>query len=142
MNSEEAWLYGQLEPGENRPLQGDPVHIDRVLKRIQGYSSSNNKMESISTELQFKHTKGEWVASGLEVGTFPGLEIKTAKVTGFTYEEAKANALLIAAAPEMLKVLMLFVERQERGWHINLGWNQEDTRDKIKAVIEKAVGNV
>lgn len=54
-----------------------------------------------------------------------------------THGNKEMDAKLIAAAPELLKALQTFVERQERGWHINLAWN-EDTRKLIKSAIEKA----
>mgnify|MGYP001408178199 CR=1 FL=1 len=51
--------------------------------------------------------------------------------------EQEANAKLIAAAPDLLDVLMLLVFRNENNWHINLAWTT-DTKDKIKAAIKKA----
>ena len=62
-----------------------------------------------------KHTPGPWWNSDLEVGTVPMMMVKVAKVSGATYEEALANARLIASAPELLKVLEKMVEIWEVG---------------------------
>lgn len=53
-----------------------------------------------------KHTPGPWWNSGLEIGTAPMMAIKTTKADGASYEESKANARLIAAAPKMLEILI------------------------------------
>ena len=52
-----------------------------------------------------KHTEGDWWADGLEVGNDPVMSVKVAKVGGATYEEALANARLIAAAKVLLRTL-------------------------------------
>lgn len=52
-----------------------------------------------------KHTPGPWWNSGLEVGTVPMMDIKIAHVSGFNYDQAKANAKLIAQAPDLLRAL-------------------------------------
>jgi hypothetical protein len=54
---------------------------------------------------EIKHTPGKWWASGLEVGTAPMMDVKIARVSGANFDEAKANARLIAAAPELLEAL-------------------------------------
>ena len=52
-----------------------------------------------------KHTQGEWfVSGGIEVVSMPS-QCKIAKVSGWSYEEAQANANLIASAPELLSAL-------------------------------------
>jgi hypothetical protein len=48
MSSEDAWLHNQYEPGDNRPLTGNPVHIDNVLKKIQ--EECNQKLQEIEAE--------------------------------------------------------------------------------------------
>ena len=56
-----------------------------------------------------QHTPGPWWHSGLEVGTVPMMMVKVANVSGANYEEAKANARLIAAAPDLLEALNALV---------------------------------
>ena len=43
-----------------------------------------------------KVTDGKWWADGLEVGAGAIMDVKIAKVSGSDYDEAKANAKLIA----------------------------------------------
>lgn len=52
-----------------------------------------------------KTTPGEWWADGLEIGTAPLMETKIAKVSGNSYEEAKANAKLMAQSKDLLEAL-------------------------------------
>lgn len=54
-----------------------------------------------------KHTPGPWSNDGTEVGTGILHEIKIAKCCLVGYDETRANARLIAAAPEMLELLEL-----------------------------------
>lgn len=49
-----------------------------------------------------KYSLGPWTNDGTEVGTGILHDIKVAKCYGMDYEEARANAKLIAAAPELL----------------------------------------
>lgn len=57
------------------------------------------------------HTPGPWWASNLEVGTAPMMMVKVCNhVSGSNHAEAKANALLIAAAPDLLEVLQKLCE--------------------------------
>lgn len=52
-----------------------------------------------------QHTPGPWWNSGLEVGTVPMMMVKICShVSGSNFEEAQANARLIAAAPELLEL--------------------------------------
>lgn len=53
----------------------------------------------------FKGTPSLWWASGLDVGTVPMMDVKVAKVSGADFEQAKANALLIAQCPAMAALL-------------------------------------
>lgn len=52
-----------------------------------------------------KHTEGEWFASGTEVVSMPSQVKISNQISGENYEKAKANAKLIAAAPDLLKAL-------------------------------------
>jgi hypothetical protein len=54
-----------------------------------------------------KHTPGPWSNDGTEVGTGILHEIKIAKCCLVGYDETRANARLIAAAPELLELLEL-----------------------------------
>ena len=53
---------------------------------------------------EFKGTNETWFLSGLEIVSMPR-QVKICKVSGSTYDEARANALLISKAPEMLEML-------------------------------------
>lgn len=57
---------------------------------------------------EFKGTNETWFKSGLEIVSMPS-QVKIAKVSGSDYEEAKANVQLIKKAPEMLEMLISFV---------------------------------
>lgn len=52
-----------------------------------------------------KVTDGKWWADGLEVGAGAIMDVKIAKVSGSDYDEAKANAKLIAQAKELREAL-------------------------------------
>lgn len=54
-----------------------------------------------------EHTQGPWWAnSGGEVGTVPDMRVKIcSRVSGANPDEARANARLIAAAPQLLQAL-------------------------------------
>lgn len=51
-------------------------------------------------------TPGPWWADGIEVLNDPIGSVKVAKVSGANHGEAKANARLIARAPEMRDLLL------------------------------------
>jgi hypothetical protein len=95
-----------------------------------------------------KHTRGPWVVHPEEVdkpyirvrGSWPGSRHKVANVMTPVYdgageaeaEETRANARLIAAAPDLLASLKHLVR-----WHDQLG--KEDIA-RAEAVIAKAEG--
>ena len=57
--------------------------------------------------MDFKHTKGDWFVSGsTSIVSMPSQCKIANRVSGWTYEEAKANAQLIATAPELLRALI------------------------------------
>lgn len=55
--------------------------------------------------MKSKHTPGQWMASSTEIVAMPSQVKISNRISGSTYEEAKANAQLIATAPEMLETL-------------------------------------
>jgi hypothetical protein len=79
---------------------------------------------------KFKGTHGEWfVSGGNEVVSMPSQTKISNDISGNNYEEAKANAKLIAAAPDMADALQSIVTiAKARGLDIN----------KLKTIIEFA----
>jgi len=60
--------------------------------------------------MEFKGTRGKWFNGiGTEIVSMSG-QVKVSKVSGSNYEEAKANALLISKAPEMLEMLQYILK--------------------------------
>lgn len=53
-----------------------------------------------------KYSRAPWTNDGTEVGTGMLHDVKVAKCYGMDYEEARANAKLIAAAPELLEAVL------------------------------------
>lgn len=85
---------------------------------------------------EFKHTPGPWWSSGLEVGTAPMMLVKIAKVSGSSYEEAKANAKLIEYAPTLLKSLMECLEGvKELNGEYQDGW--DDVIERAEQIIQR-----
>lgn len=73
-----------------------------------------------------KHTPGPWNVSpygvGFEIDAANGQSIAQAQQIAQTkkpedHNERKANARLIAAAPELLEALQVAVEAMEQDWH-------------------------
>lgn len=59
---------------------------------------------------EFKGTKGEWfVSGGTSIVSMPSQCKITNSVSGWNYDEAKANAQLMATAPRMLEALISIV---------------------------------
>jgi hypothetical protein len=88
-----------------------------------------------------KHTPGKWWASGLEVGTAPMMDVKIARVSGANFDEAKANACLISAAPELLEALILLEAEMVASGNagsVDYGW--KPAIEKTRAAIAKARG--
>lgn len=58
-----------------------------------------------------KHTEGNWWADERQhIHNDPVGSVKVAKVSGANFEEAKANAKLISAAPDLLEALVKLLE--------------------------------
>ena len=86
--------------------------------------------------MKAKHTHGQWWNSGLEVGAGPLMTVKVARVSGANYEEALANARLIAAAPELLEALEAMMGRYASK---NPAFDTDDAAN-ARAAIAKAKG--
>jgi len=90
-----------------------------------------------------KHTPGPWEWKKIDnrdAVTFEdGLERHTVFVLG---TNSAANARLIAAAPELLRILkeIAFFDSHEGGGHSDLFYDDPDFRREIEAVIAKAEG--
>ena len=93
---------------------------------------------------EFKGTKGEWYMSndtgGLQVHStrFPaGIDIIALMFPQFHDEQTKANAQLIAAAPELLNTLMELHDLLEE----NLPeWYLKGHHNRAEKAINKALG--
>ena len=81
-------------------------------------------------EHEFKGTAGEWFASGREIVSMPSQCKITNRVGGWSHEEAKANANLIAQAPDLLEACIDVYEN----FQINA-----IARKKLKKVIDRAL---
>lgn len=93
-------------------------------------------------EIEFKGTKGKWEIGQLKISVWgenrKGCIADCTGIhnqdfyTGFSQEEQKANAKLIASAPEMLEALKRAINDFK-----NTSWTEE-TYDIIENVIKKA----
>ena len=100
-----------------------------------------------------KHTKGPWKIDGktglciTDVDDFSRF-IGAASIMGSnnncSYEEAKANARLMAAAPEMLQALEIIYEHWNNEDNAYYGMDDElfPIMKKVKQAIAKAKGEV
>jgi len=96
-----------------------------------------------------KHTKGKWEADGIYVcrKDIPATKNKLAAATylctmelnGIDLEEAKANACLIAAAPDLLEVCIECLNLFEANPRHSCG--SRTIEHKLRDVIGKTVGN-
>lgn len=60
---------------------------------------------------EHKHTKGEWcVSSGNQIVSMPSQCKITNNVSGWNYDESKANAKLISIAPELLQIAEMYLD--------------------------------
>jgi hypothetical protein len=94
------------------------------------------------------HTKGPWAAS--EHGAYGdydgnsivilGDDLRIAVVLGYDTKETRANARLIAAAPELLEALEAMIEWDAREEDHAIGFY--DRMDLCKLAFEKARGAV
>lgn len=84
--------------------------------------------------MEKKFTTGDWFVSGsTEVVSMPAQCKITNSVSGNNYEESKANAKLIAAAPDMFEALESIVNNKKV-------WDQleDDQRENIQYCLKKA----
>ena len=99
-----------------------------------------------------KHTPGPWIADGLTIFSDIDRPIASTKETPVSDEEAKANARLIAASPEMLKALEVILKELERDvmrlsnslrrGDQSLGYTLSFCRARAIEAIAKASGGV
>ena len=82
------------------------------------------------------HTPGPWIAWRVDCDVTAGERLVADCMTGRLRED-KANALLIAAAPEMLDVL---IELQESAQYWSVYGAPFDIVSRLNAVISKAKG--
>jgi len=90
----------------------------------------------------FKHTKGEWFfeekinsEGNISINMFSakgGLLTKLIDDDSKTFEEIKANAILMTNAPKLLEAIVEFCERVEKG-----EIRSKKTYSKFKTIIEK-----
>ena len=88
----------------------------------------------MSEKQKREFTPGGWWASGLEVGTVPMMMVKVARVSGGDYTEAKANAQLISATPDLLDAVEGLL-----GEYDSDGLEANDAVIVAKAAIRKAL---
>lgn len=91
-----------------------------------------------------KHSEGPWSVAGFDKTTVlknnvtPSIAI-CYDVSGANGEEAKANARLIAAAPDLLAALQLCQQLFDGDWE-RLNMSACEICDAARAAIEKAGG--
>lgn len=89
-----------------------------------------------------KHTPGPWWNDGLEVLNDPIGSVKVAKVSGANYEEAKANARLIAQTPRILTALRTLLKESEKSGVSNLYENLKGNPHMKPTAMGAALGEV
>ena len=91
------------------------------------------------------HTPTSWAVTRRSGNDWPdvvtlsqeGVSLVIAGVGGWNTEEAKANACLIAAAPDLLAALEELLE-----WEISMAGLGHPRLDKARAAIAKARGHI
>lgn len=106
-----------------------------------------------------KHTPGPWTSLSADMAGTEGIQIRDAKqyavatLTGpWTLDQEKANARLIAVAPEMLDELQFLIDQcievEEREYSDGTTYEVEvmhvdsATVKRIRALVSKATGGV
>lgn len=97
-------------------------------------------MKTAQTPAATKHTPGPWNYSPAVAAIFgpPGNAPQICNIPAFSGEEGHANARLIAAAPELLAALKLFVAQYQGDGH-----DDRELRPEMaaaRAAIAKATG--
>ena len=93
-----------------------------------------------------KHTPGPWHVAGVSVTSADGLHVCDVNGYGATDETKRANAALIAAAPDMLEALRgLLAERyaleEPEQFDAAGNWTSDSpASEKARAAIRKATG--
>ena len=93
-------------------------------------------------ELKFKGSPGPWKVFAR--GTLRDVVndangVWAALAHAQTHEEAEENARLIAAAPEMLEALLLFVEIDGKDYEMNEGMEMVRDWERLKDRVDKAI---
>ena len=119
--------------------------------KLKNHFLNNTTTEPLNqNSMEFKGTKGKWYIENLHApkeGKYPAFEIDISTETEENMctvwyaelfaEEAKANALLISKAPEMLEMLIGFVERWDFvNPHLFYNAEIEQARQLIKEATE------
>lgn len=88
------------------------------------------------------HTPGPWIAT--DIGTIEDDSHNQEQIAAVNPCHRKANARLIAAAPDLLKALELFVEMWNSGDSTRMSKRAQQKRaemwDEVNAAIAKARG--
>ncbi|MFR0677265.1 hypothetical protein [Dysgonomonas mossii] len=98
---------------------------------------------------EFKGTKGTWMISGGQVVSMPSQCKIANNISGWNYEESKANTQLVSASPELLEDLQEAVELFESAYKCMADGDNEGlynalanatSRARFKETINKALG--
>ena len=89
-----------------------------------------------------KHTPGPWSNDGTEVGTGILHEMKIAKCCLVGYEETRANARLIAAAPDLLSCMQRLLAEYQ-AWRDKANIPEDHTNslmEECRIIVRRAGG--
>lgn len=98
--------------------------------------------------MEKKFTKGDWFVFGItEVISMPSQCKITNRVSGWNPEETKANAKLIASAPDLLNALISVLNIMNdsegvAGYHLNgdiASWDEFEEIKQAQEAINKAI---
>lgn len=90
-------------------------------------------------DMEVKYTTGDWmISNGSEIVSMPSQCKISRSVSGWNYEEAKANAKLISAAPNLLEALQNLIEGFDNGIVCGFEKPCECQICRAKAAIKKA----
>ena len=99
-----------------------------MLSAVATHNNNNKK-----NNMEFKGTKGKWyrnTKSKIVSSVYSENEEKLIHISGKNNDEAKANALLISKAPEMLEMLKEISNDRL--------WGTDDDFNKLEQLIKEA----